>query len=363
MSEEPGMDYVEWVEKVLQAAVEALTYADAVPYEFNGMPLLHIGGELGFGPEDLQSSDPTKPGKAVLNALIDLADLGFVEQQGTSNYFKLTREGRRAAQAGLSTMWGPLTSTPLDDDQIEALAKVVQGSQVDYGSYVGLQEVTLWDIQSPSEGPNDGMIAFRLLHELDDKYQMVRSRSVAGLAKALPTYKGVVRLTRPEESKLQALIRDLLADGENVNVDFKQEVHLQTKAQKGEFIKDLLALVTTKARGERYMLIGFDDKTGAFVKSVDPTITKDRIEDLLIAYTEPVPSVRYDTTTWEGGTVGLIEVIREAHKLPYRVKVDIGEKLKAGEVLVRHGSHTVKLKPSDEEYQDLVAEGNRARLT
>ncbi|HET6314773.1 MAG TPA: RNA-binding domain-containing protein, partial [Chloroflexia bacterium] len=117
------------------------------------------------------------------------------------------------------------------------------------------------------------------------------------------------------------------------------------------------------ARGERYMLIGFDDKTGAFVKSVDPSITKDRIEDLLSAYTEPVPSVRYDTTTWEDGMVGLIEVIREAHQVPYRVKVNIGDKLKAGDVFVRRGSHTYRLTTDEVEYLDLVAEGDRARLT
>lgn len=63
------MDYVEWVEKVLQAAVEARKHADEISYEFHGMRYLHIGGELRFRVEDLQNSNSGNVGKTVLNAL------------------------------------------------------------------------------------------------------------------------------------------------------------------------------------------------------------------------------------------------------------------------------------------------------
>lgn len=359
------MDYVEWVEKVLQGIAEAWKQLDADQQEYTGFHFTKVGVALGFDEAEMWISGEEKPSDAVLKPIYDLQHLGILKQGNLNGTYRLTQRGRQIVQAGLSAIWPSLIGQYLEPEQLEVLTKLVEVGQKDQGTYVSLVGHRIQDIGAMlgsewSTGRSSRI--FTVLKQLED-LGWAHIGGAIGAYDTYPTYAGIVRVTRTMETKLHALIRDLLADGENVNVDFKQEVHLQTKAQKGEFIKDLLALVTTKARGERYMLIGFDDKTGAFVKSVDPSITKDRIEDLLIAYTESVPSVRYDTTTWEGGTVGLIEVIREAHKLPYRVKVDIGDKLKAGDVFVRHGSHTAKLKPGDEEYLDLVAEGDRARLT
>jgi hypothetical protein len=321
---------------------------------------------MGFEPAEMRNSSPEKPTLAVASAMDDLAFMGLLEPQRMPDKFKLTQKGREMLQVGIPALWGPMVQQYVEPEQLQVLTKLVEMCQEDRGTHVNLVEKLLTEVGAalgPEWQDERGTRVGNVVQQLEEPPALAKIGGFIGFIAAIPKYRGIVKVTRTLDTKLQALIRSLLADGENVNVDFKQEVHLQTKAHKAEFIKDLLALVTTKARGERYMLIGFDDKTGAFVKSADPAITKDRIEDLLIAYTEPVPSIRYATTAWPGGTVGLIEVIREAHKLPYQVKVDISDKVKAGDVFVRHGSHTVRLKPSDEEYQDLVAERNRARLT
>jgi len=43
--------------------------------------------------------------------------------------------------------------------------------------------------------------------------------------------------------------------------NFKQELETRTKDQKAEFVKDVLGLVNTKASGERWLIVGFDDKS------------------------------------------------------------------------------------------------------
>ncbi|HEY0072140.1 MAG TPA: ATP-binding protein [Chloroflexia bacterium] len=356
------MDYVEWVEKVLHAAVQAQQYMEDISYAHNGMNFRQIGGELGFQAEGLESSEATRPAKAVLNALTDLAALGLVEEK-SSGFFRLTREGRRAAQVGLSSLWADFVSTPLDEDQKATLTKIVQEAQVDCDTYVALKEVVVWDMNDLPIGTNEGMRIIEVVQELDDKYHMLRKRGRAGLVKARPTYVGDVRLTRQVDTEKQAHIRNLLTTWEGVNVDFKRELKLNTKSEKAEFVRDILALVNTRFNGERNLVIGFDPKTQQFYASVDQQLTSDQMEDILGAYTSPVPTVHYYRVPWANGTVGLIEIDREPHKLPYKVKVDVADKVKAGDVFVRHGSHTVKLKPNDEEYQDLVAEGDRARLT
>lgn len=88
------MDYVEWVEKVLQGAVLAREATDKLSYDYNGTNLLQIGGALGFQLEELESYAPDKPGMALIYALGDLLDLGLMEAKPVGNR-KLTREGAR----------------------------------------------------------------------------------------------------------------------------------------------------------------------------------------------------------------------------------------------------------------------------
>src|SRR5205814_656607 len=131
-----------------------------------------------------------------------------------------------------------------------------------------------------------------------------------------------------------------------------------------EFAKDVIALVNTKSSGARFMVIGFDDKSRAFHLSVQPGVGPDRLQDILNERVEPFPNVTYHTVSWESGTVGIIEIEREPHKLPYKAKKDMVAKsgpIAASDVFVRHGTHNVMLALDAPELLDLIAEGNRAR--
>jgi hypothetical protein len=150
----------------------------------------------------------------------------------------------------------------------------------------------------------------------------------------------------------------LVADWETTSVDFKELLGLQSPTEKGEFVKDVLALANTRMSGRRFLCVGFNDKTRKFTTSVDPRLTAHRMESILGAYADPVPRITYATTHWEGGTAGLVEVLSNAQDLPYKVKKDIG-KCRAGQVFVRH--NTLVEEPSALELRYLIDEGRRAR--
>ncbi len=173
-----------------------------------------------------------------------------------------------------------------------------------------------------------------------------------------PSYRGVVWATRRESTELQTLVRGLLPDWETTNVDFKRELNLGRDKEKAEFVRDVLALANTKSPGKRYLVVGFGSKSRVFEASVDPTIDQDRLENILLAYAEPAPRVIYSVLPWEGGQLGLVEVVREPWSLPYKVKRNLAH-VRAGDIYVRHGSHTET--PSPNELVSLEEEGQQAR--
>lgn len=59
-------------------------------------------------------------------------------------------------------------------------------------------------------------------------------------------------------------IDDLVEEWETTSVEFKQELETRTKDQKAEFVKDVLGLVNTKASGERWLIVGFEDETHTY---------------------------------------------------------------------------------------------------
>ena len=60
--------------------------------------------------------------------------------------------------------------------------------------------------------------------------------------------------------------------------------------------------------------------------------------------------------------MGIIEVLRNAEDIPYRVKKNLAGEggIKAGEIYVRHGSHTEA--PTQRELEDLLREGDIAKM-
>lgn len=183
-----------------------------------------------------------------------------------------------------------------------------------------------------------------------------------GSVRLRATFRGLVWETRRGVTLESQFIDGLLAEGETTSVEFKREVHLDTADQKAEFIKDILSLANTRASGRRWLVIGFDDKTRTYFGSPDPTLTQQRIEQILARYTTPCVEVRYDVVQCQAGPVGKLEVLRDPKNVPYRVAKSITGNKKIvlqDQIFVRHGSQVET--PTAAEEQALVEEGVQAR--
>ncbi len=116
-------------------------------------------------------------------------------------------------------------------------------------------------------------------------------------------------MTERVATEWQERLRVLLAEGETSTVDIKRELHVDGVREKGEFIRDVLGLATTKASGhERYLLVGFDDETSEFLTSVDAAITRERLEQIVNAYTDPKPELDWVTVPVSDGVAGVVIV-------------------------------------------------------
>ena len=110
-----------------------------------------------------------------------------------------------------------------------------------------------------------------------------------------------------------------MPDWETTTVEFKRQVNLKLDKEKAEFVRDVLALATTKASGRRWLVIGFDNNTHQFTVSVDPAITQDRLEDILNAYASPAPQMADSSAAQPvtgHGTVPGQEDGHDQHRIP-----------------------------------------------
>jgi Putative DNA-binding domain len=207
---------------------------------------------------------------------------------------------------------------------------------------------------------SDNAPAYDITARLEQERCLVRRAALGGRIDVYPTYVGIVRATEQVQTELQQLVAGLLPEWETTNVEFKRQLNLATKADKAEFVRDILALATTKVSGERFLIVGFDDKTHQFVQSVDPAITQNQLEQLLNAYAAPAPQIRYHRVAWDQGEIGVIKVLRDPAKVPYRVNKTVAH-ISQGNVYVRHGSQVEP--PTTAELAALEAEGQAAAST
>ena len=204
---------------------------------------------------------------------------------------------------------------------------------------------------------SDHARALDLAARLEEQRCLAHRADLGGGIDVYPTYVGIVRATEQIQTELQQLVAALLPEWETTNIEFKRQLDLATKADKAEFIRDILALATTKSSGERFLIVGFDDKTHQFLQSVDPAITQNQLEQLLNAYAAPAPEIRYHRVAWDQGEVGVIKVLRDPAKVPYRVNKSLAH-ISKGDVFVRHGSQVEP--PTPAELAALEAEGRAA---
>lgn len=290
----------------------------------------------------------------------------MVQALNTIQILETENTQKLRAGAALSTVWPSFFTTFLEPEQsafLNALVRIAEDQQehladVQWATATEVFEALGW---STSERADIGR-AHAIVNILDGAGLLKKRVAMGSISavRARPTYRGVVFATLQVATDWQQRLADMVEEWETTTVEYKREVKLGTPAQKAEFVKDILGLATTKASGrDRYLIVGYDDKRHAFDQSVDARITQDRLEQILHQCTEPMPEIRYFTVPMRGGNdAGVIEVRREAGRVPYRVRRDIG-RLSAGDIFVRHGSQTEP--PTQLELEALIAEGEQAR--
>jgi hypothetical protein len=288
-------------------------------------------------------------------ATIDVFDLDTTVIKPNNNTDRVCHGG-----ATLRGAWPQFFERFLTPRQEEFLAKLTELSHQPGETSADMVMVDASDVYEGLGWPSmQDPDAYRLCDALDAAGFIKQWKAMGYSITLRPRYSGFVRATQKVASEWQEKLATLLAEGETTTIDMKRELLLNSERQKGEFARDVLGLATTKASGrERYLVIGYDNDTLGFVQSVEPTVTRERLEQTLNAYTDPKPEIEWVTVPVSGGTAGVVVVKRDTTKIPYRLCRDIW-KLKAGAVYVRHGTHTEA--PTDAELAALEAEGSRAR--
>ena len=345
------MRYIEWIDTVL-LKIEELAKASPNA-NLIGVSRADLAAALGG------SSPRHELRQALHSALQDLGLLLCVEGDGP--FVRLTTQGHRVARAGSFRYgWKSIfKQIRLLPEHVEVLAKAVEMGEREHDGFAVMEMVDVEQVLAALGQPADRASALAALQSLEAAGCVGDKQDALGPPPRFrPSYVGMVVSTEKLATELQTLLAQLVEEWETTSVDFKELVGLQSPTEKGEFVKDVLALATTRVSGRRFLGIGFNDKTRLFTTSVDPTLTDHRMESILGAYADPVPRITYTTTPWDGGTAGLIEVFSDARDLPYTVKRDVG-KYRAGQVFVRH--NTLVEEPSALELRYLLEEGRRAR--
>jgi hypothetical protein len=345
-----AVKYVDWVEQVLKVLVDAVA-AD---------PAARTVGvaERQLQPRVVDQQNATGPiTEALHNAVRDLERLGLTSRRGQQ--IELTQAGRELAASSLRMLWPEIMGVYLDNEQLtflQACVRLCEERHADVAlvQYVAWQQVT----QALGWADPDFNLVFDIARRLEEAGLLDKRGGLGQRIDICPTYAGIVRATEGVQAALRQLVADLVPDWETTTVEFKRQVNLKRDKEKAEFVRDVLALATTKASGRRWLVIGFDDNTHQFTDSADPAITQDRLENILNAYASPTPQIRYRLLRWNGGDVGLLEVFRNPIDIPYRVTRSLAH-ISVGDVYVRHGSHVEP--PTEAECADLDAEGRAAR--
>lgn len=353
------MDYVDWVHKVMRAALN-LWQRMAYDEKLLGFSPFDIVPELGFD-NDPRAAEFRGSSLfwAIHNAIDDLERIGWLEDE--ANYCKVTRMGEAFSEGDVPSAWRRVMDIELQDEEAAVLQVSARLGQEVFDDHVHLRESPWQTLFQALGWPEDSSRAALLTRGLRDLGLMMISERLGGTIDTTPNYVGIVRATREAESEDAALIRQLADEWETTNVEFKRQLNLNSNVEKAKFVSRIMGLATTRASGRRFLVIGFDDKTREFSTAIDPGITQERLEQIMHNHCQPPPKIKVKAVPFGSGSVGLIEVFREPTEVPYEVMKALGgrEGIKAGEVFVRHGSRTEH--PTPAELQDLLNERKSAR--
>ncbi len=354
------MDFVAWCDLVLRKVIEAsrkATTQRSIGVQETDIARLLFSQKVVDPPEFSQSLEH----KALINALSQLQKLDLVEK---NPFWKVTRSGRDIATDTLP-LWYTICQEKLDEEQQQLLKVINRLSPHATEGFAWLETVTREALLSELSWSGNLDQLWSVARDLD-QWGYITGRFYFGGMSLSATYQGLVWESRRGLTIESKFIDDLVRDWETASVEFKSDVSTDTDGQKAEFIKDILSLATTKASGQRWLIIGFDDHTHEYCGPPNPKLTPNHIEQLLQEYTKPMVQIRYQVVDYREGPVGKLKVFREPTHLPYAVRKSLGSltdkrHITEGDIYVRHGSQVQH--PTPEELQALHEEGEQARLS
>ena len=300
----------------------------------------------------------------MFDAVKNLRAGGFIENNERSkSHWKVSRLGQHHITDQVP-QWFAICQEQIDVEHMQLLSLINRLSPHAASDHAWLESVNHQTIASElADWPAHQI--WNVAKELDEWGYVSGFFSAANTVSLEATYKGVVWETRRAFTLESKFIDGLVADWETTSVEFKRDLYTDKAGQVAEFIKDVLSLATTKASGQRWMIIGFDDDTHEYCGSPNPKLTQNHFEQLLQEYTKPMVKVGYQVVDYRKGPVGKMEVFRDAKHLPYKVAKSLGSqndkrRITEGDIYVRHRSQVQK--PTPEELQALQEEGDQARL-
>jgi hypothetical protein len=354
------MDFIDWCSLVLNRFIDA-SQSDPQAWHV-GVGLSAISEH--FFQKSFHSLGDNFQIQAIDDAVRELQNIGFIAIKNKHIFtYEVTQFGIEAAE-DLIPVWESICSRKLNSVQ-ESVLKAANSLSEKPGTHFAWLEYPKIAVTLSLVGGDKNQL-WSVAKSLEDKLGFLSAHRAMGSDLGFrSTYRGLVWTSRRgitfESKRIDALVKTW----ETTSVDFKRELFLDTASQKAEFVKDILGLANTQSSPPRLLIIGFDNKTRNYYSSPDPRITQDRIEHILRDLTSPMVIVRYEQIEYRSGTIGQIAVIREAEKLPYRVRDGYGFMGKGGsriekdQIFVRHGTHTEE--PTPEELKSIIAEGDRAR--
>ena len=353
------MDYIDWFMRVLVEVVrESRATLEAREH---GVDVADVARAV-YGEDLIKQPDHwhTPQFRHLHHLLEEMAAAGFLQKTNFRTRYKL-RDAAYALAKDPIPFWHSDCQIELDPEQKELLLLINRLSPQVMPDHVWLEDFREEDLLPELGWPDGRRRLFTVANELGER-GLIRSAVNEWRA----SYRGLVWETRRGLSVESSFIDALVKEWETTSVDFKRELSLDTASQKAEFVKDVIGLANTQASGRRWMIVGFDDKTREYHGPPDPSVTQNRVEQILAQYAAPVVDVRYEVVDYRAGKVGKLEVHRDPRKLPHSVARSLGDKaagdkkrIVATQVFVRHGSQTEE--PTPGELLALQEEGDRAR--
>jgi hypothetical protein len=374
-SEVEMMDYFQWCERVLSAYLEAAR--SSLQVRRDGLRPDQVARRV-FGPEVLEQDGffSSSEWESLKQAIKDLHDEGHIWTD--DDYYgdeprlpaRITSEGEEFLEEEKSRWtdwWATCTTAPNfkqeQRDLLELVHRLSPREALTHAWMEWIHQESLcrelgWEVERLRLVIGDIRASGDFIKPRPNYYPI--GVTPPDELHVRETYKGLVLQTKCQLTIEARAIDDLAEEWETTSVEFKRELETRTKDQKAEFVKDVLGLVNTKASGERWLIVGFDDKTHTYHSGCTLPSNQDDLERILAVYTNPMVKVRYDIVEHYHGPVGRLRILRDPTKLPYRVGKSIGNKkrIEEAQIFVRHGSQTEE--PTDAELQALLEERKRA---